>query len=89
MSKRSRRSKDRIEIRGGQLGGNRFDEVVSRIASIFNSGGFWIGVGIFLLALFARAMYLYDCRDNPTFYAPIVDSKTYDQLAREAAGGGG
>ncbi|MHC4148879.1 MAG: hypothetical protein ACYSR5_05270 [Planctomycetota bacterium] len=88
MSRRRRRPKDRIEIRGGQLGGNRLDGVVSRIAGIFNSGGFWIGVGIFLLALFARAMYLHDSRDNPTFYAPIVDSKTYDELAREVADGG-
>jgi tetratricopeptide (TPR) repeat protein len=38
--------------------------------------------GVFLLALCVRGLYLYDSSDNPTFSAPIVDSLTYDQMAR-------
>jgi tetratricopeptide (TPR) repeat protein len=42
---------------------------------------------VFLLAIFVRALYLYDSRSNPTFYAPVVDSMTYDLLARDFAKG--
>ncbi|MHC4622869.1 MAG: tetratricopeptide repeat protein [Planctomycetota bacterium] len=46
----------------------------------------WTGLGIFLLAVVVRGLYLYDSSDNPTFYAPIVDSLTYDQMARGLLG---
>src|SRR4030066_125819 len=41
-----------------------------------------IAMLVFLLAAFIRALYLYDSSDNPTFFAPIVDSLTYDQMAK-------
>jgi tetratricopeptide (TPR) repeat protein len=46
-------------------------------------------VGIFLFALLVRGLYLYESSDNPTFYAPIVDSLTYDQMARDLINGKG
>jgi len=42
-----------------------------------------IALLIFLLAALVRAVYLYDSGDNPTFFAPIVDSLTYDQMAKD------
>lgn len=47
----------------------------------------WLGFGVFLLALLVRGIYLYESRDNPTFFTPIVDAQTYDGLARRLAGG--
>jgi tetratricopeptide (TPR) repeat protein len=47
----------------------------------------WLAVGLFLLALCVRGVYLYDSSDNPTFSAPIVDSMTYDLMARKAVEG--
>ncbi|MDH3745888.1 MAG: glycosyltransferase family 39 protein, partial [Acidobacteriota bacterium] len=38
--------------------------------------------GVFLLALAARLLYLYQSRDNPSFGAPIVDAGDYDLVAR-------
>jgi len=38
---------------------------------------------IFLLAIVIRGLYLIDSSDNPTFHVPVVDSRTYDQIARE------
>ena len=29
-----------------------------------------------------RGVYLYESADNPTFRTPLVDSETYDQMAR-------
>ncbi|MHC4645165.1 MAG: tetratricopeptide repeat protein [Planctomycetota bacterium] len=49
----------------------------------------WPVVTVFLAALFVRAVYLYDSGDNPTFLAPVVDSATYDLIARELAEGWG
>jgi tetratricopeptide (TPR) repeat protein len=46
-----------------------------------------IGLGVFLLALLVRGVYLVESRDNPTFRTPIVDSQTYDGLARRIADG--
>jgi len=57
-----------------------------------SSGGsraFWFGVGVFLLAVFVRGLYLCESSDNPTFFAPIVDSLTYDQMARNLLDDGG
>ncbi len=42
---------------------------------------------IFFLALIVRGIYLYESSDNPTFKIPIVDSQTYDGLARALASG--
>ncbi|HUT28904.1 MAG TPA: tetratricopeptide repeat protein [Sedimentisphaerales bacterium] len=53
------------------------------------STGVWLGVAIFVLALSVRGLYLYESSDNPTFRAPIVDSLTYDQMARRLVGGEG
>ncbi len=40
---------------------------------------------ILLLAVFFRGVYLYDSLDYPTFKAPVVDARTYDQTARRIA----
>ena len=42
-----------------------------------------------MLAILVRGSYLYDNSDNPTFKVPIVDSMTYDQMARKAIQGEG
>lgn len=44
---------------------------------------------MFLLAASVRGAYLVDSRYNPTFYAPIVDSLRYDQIARGLVEGRG
>jgi len=46
-----------------------------------------LALGVFLLALLVRGIYLADSRDNPTFQTPVVDSQTYDGLARRLAAG--
>ncbi|MHC4617686.1 MAG: tetratricopeptide repeat protein [Planctomycetota bacterium] len=51
------------------------------------SGRARLGVLIFLLAVLVRGAYLYNSRDNPTFRTPVVDSMTYDVLARNLAKG--
>lgn len=43
-----------------------------------------IFLAIFLLALLVRGVYLYQSRNSPNFYIPIIDSMTYDHLARQA-----
>jgi 4-amino-4-deoxy-L-arabinose transferase-like glycosyltransferase len=48
---------------------------------------FWLGVGIFTLALVVRLIYLYEVSKSPTFLVPIIDSATYDRVARELATG--
>ena len=48
---------------------------------------FRFAVAIFLLAVLVRGMYLCDNSDNPTFRVPVVDSMTYDQMARKAVQG--
>ncbi|MHC4658596.1 MAG: tetratricopeptide repeat protein [Planctomycetota bacterium] len=58
-----------------------------RQENVGRSAYVWLGVAVFLLAVFVRGMYLYDSSDNPTFRAPIVDSMTYDQLARDLVKG--
>ncbi len=37
---------------------------------------------VFALALVVRLLYLYDSSDSPVFNTPIVDSATYNELAR-------
>jgi tetratricopeptide (TPR) repeat protein len=49
---------------------------------IISSQEIKVALLVFLLAAFVRAAYLYDSSDNPTFFAPIVDSLTYDQMAK-------
>ncbi|MHC4625061.1 MAG: tetratricopeptide repeat protein [Planctomycetota bacterium] len=51
--------------------------------------GVWLGVGVFAFALLVRGIYLYESSDNPTFRAPVVDSLTYDQMARGVVKGSG
>ena len=46
-----------------------------------------LALGVFLLALLVRGIYLADSRDNPTFQTPVVDSQTYDGLARRPGAG--
>ncbi|MCJ7691968.1 MAG: hypothetical protein MUO22_00945, partial [Sedimentisphaerales bacterium] len=48
---------------------------------------FWVAIAVFLLALLVRGVYLFQSSDNPTFNLPIVDSMTYDGLARSLAEG--
>ncbi|MHC4526841.1 MAG: tetratricopeptide repeat protein [Planctomycetota bacterium] len=64
-------------------GPNQACEKTSRSMEICLAGG------LFLLAISVRILYLYDSSDNPTFSAPIVDSMTYDVMAREAVAGAG
>ncbi|MFA5252159.1 MAG: tetratricopeptide repeat protein [Phycisphaerae bacterium] len=52
---------------------------------IISSQEIKIALKIFLLAALVRAVYLYDSSDNPTFSIPIVDSLTYDQMAKGLA----
>ncbi len=40
-----------------------------------------------MLALLTRAVYLFESSSNPTFFAPVVDSETYDRLASAFAAG--
>ena len=42
---------------------------------------------LFVLALLVRAVYLFESSSNPTFFAPVVDSETYDRLASAFAAG--
>lgn len=42
----------------------------------------WIGLGIFTLAMAARLVYMYEVSKSPTFTVPVIDSGTYDGLAR-------
>ena len=42
----------------------------------------WTDVGIALLALLVRLVYLHESSGNPTFATPIMDSADYDDLAR-------
>ena len=46
----------------------------------------WI---VFAVALALRLIYLYEISDNPTFFAPVVDSQVYDSVARAFAEGRG
>lgn len=48
---------------------------------------FWVGAGIFALAIVVRLIYLYETSKNPTFNLPIIDSQTYDDLARSLLAG--
>ena len=50
---------------------------------VFKSRRFWFGTAVFLLAVSLRLFYLYESSDNPTFYMPVVDSLTYDQMAQK------
>ncbi|MHC4575306.1 MAG: tetratricopeptide repeat protein [Planctomycetota bacterium] len=56
---------------------------------ISRAGRIRIGAALFLLALVIRGAYLYEGSDNPTFSAPVVDSLTYDLIARQVAEGWG
>lgn len=42
---------------------------------------------LFVIALLVRGIYLYESASNPTFFAPVVDSETYDRLASAFAAG--
>jgi cytochrome c-type biogenesis protein CcmH/NrfG/4-amino-4-deoxy-L-arabinose transferase-like glycosyltransferase len=50
---------------------------------------FLIACIIFSLALTIRLVYLYESSANPSFRTPIVDSKTYDEIARAFVKGQG
>jgi Flp pilus assembly protein TadD/4-amino-4-deoxy-L-arabinose transferase-like glycosyltransferase len=62
--------------------------VVHKARNIHRPKTVKLGIVVFCLAFAIRVLYLYDSSDNPTFYAPIVDSLTYDQMARNLAAGG-
>jgi tetratricopeptide (TPR) repeat protein len=63
--------------------------MAKRQKNVRASEGVWLGVGVFAFALLVRGIYLYESSDNPTFRAPVVDSLTYDQMARGAVQGSG
>lgn len=44
---------------------------------------FWPIIVVFFWAIFVRGLYLYESRDSPTFKIPVVDARTYDQIARQ------
>jgi tetratricopeptide (TPR) repeat protein len=48
---------------------------------------FLVGAGVFALAFGVRLVYLYETSKNPTFNLPIIDSQTYDDLARSLLAG--
>ena len=48
---------------------------------------FWIGAGVFTLAITVRLLHLFETSKNPTFNLPIIDSQTYDDLARSLLAG--
>lgn len=51
------------------------------------TGDLRVVVGLFVLALLVRLIYLYQSAANPTFYAPIVDADTYHNLAQSLVAG--
>jgi len=53
-----------------------------------DTDGRLIGVGIFVLAVTVRLLYLYESSANPSFMFPIVDSEVYDDAARQLASKG-
>ena len=56
---------------------------------MLKSAAFRAGAAVFLLAFLVRAVYLLESSDNPTFDVPVVDSMSYDRMARDLAGGEG
>lgn len=58
-----------------------------RLASGRRRKAFLTGAVIFTLALTVRLVFLYQSRANPSFDVPIVDSMTYDAMARSLAQG--
>jgi len=64
------------------------ENLVAREKRWIERGGILSGA-LFLLALVVRLAYLWSSSDNPTFFAPVVDSETYDRLARAFAAGEG
>ncbi len=48
-----------------------------------------IGLGIFILALLVRLLYLCESSANPSFVCPTVDSAIYDSAARSLSAGDG
>ncbi|MFH1746276.1 MAG: tetratricopeptide repeat protein [Planctomycetota bacterium] len=46
-----------------------------------------IGLAIFAFALLVRLAYLHEVSESPAFEIPVVDSRTYDELARALAAG--
>ena len=49
----------------------------------------WIVLGIYLLAVCVRLLYLYESSTYPTFEALSLDSVSYDRLGRQLIDGGG
>jgi len=75
------------------LHGKIFHANIIRMSGMRNSGrgprAFYLGAAVFLLAALIRGLYLYESSDNPTFFAPIVDSHRYDEIACWLAKGEG
>ena len=89
MSKTQARAKNEIQHGIGRSDDNIVSRRGRRVVKASARGAFWVGAAVFLLAVFVRGLYLYESRDNPAFYLPVVDSMTYDQLARGVAEGEG
>lgn len=71
MGKRKPKDKRRRKRKSGQIEG-----------AFFKSTTVWLGIAVFVLAFCVRGIYLCESSDNPTFYAPVVDSLTYEQMAK-------
>ncbi len=52
-----------------------------------DKSGLRLGFLLFGLALVVRLVYLYQSSDSPSFDAPIIDAKTYDDIARGLVNG--
>ncbi|HUT28323.1 MAG TPA: tetratricopeptide repeat protein [Sedimentisphaerales bacterium] len=63
--------------------------MAKRQKNVRASAGVWLGLVVFASAILVRGVYLYESSDNPTFRAPVVDSLTYDQMARRLLAGEG
>jgi tetratricopeptide (TPR) repeat protein len=82
--RRDRRSSTRAAEHPADSGRRPGARTAARPA-LWRNRELWVGVGLFLLALTVRLLYLWESSDNPTFTSPIVDSRTYDNTARELA----
>ena len=55
---------------------------MKQIKQILLSKDFVIFLIIFTIALFVRILYLAQLSSNPAFCIPVIDSATYDEIAR-------
>lgn len=78
---RSRRNRPKLDTRAPR-GPTRAAPRGQTATDRWQARDLLLPAGLFLAALLVRLIYLYESPDNPTFLHPIVDSKSYDALAR-------